>query len=51
MKGDTVSDLLIIGSGGAGLTGALTAAQSGKRVTVVTKTLPTAAQTAMAQGG
>ncbi len=44
-------DLLVIGSGGAGLTAALTAAQSGNTVTVVTKTLPTAAQTSMAQGG
>ena len=44
-------DLLVVGSGGAGLTAALTAAQSGSTVTVVTKTLPTAAQTSMAQGG
>ena len=44
-------DLLVIGSGGAGLSAALTAAQSGSTVTVVTKTLPTAAQTSMAQGG
>jgi succinate dehydrogenase / fumarate reductase flavoprotein subunit len=44
-------DLLIIGSGGAGLSAALGAHAAGLRVTVVTKTLPTAAQTAMAQGG
>ncbi len=44
-------DLLIIGSGGAGLTAALTAHEAGLSATVVTKTLPTQAQTCMAQGG
>lgn len=44
-------DLLIIGSGGAGLSAALTARACGASVTVVTKALPTTAQTAMAQGG
>jgi len=44
-------DLLIIGSGGAGLTAALQAKAAGLAVTVVTKTLPTQAQTCMAQGG
>ncbi len=44
-------DLLIIGSGGAGLTAALNAKEAGLSVSVVTKTLPTGAQTAMAQGG
>ena len=44
-------DLLIIGSGGAGLSAALEAAGRGAKVAVVTKTLPTQAQTCMAQGG
>ncbi len=44
-------DLLIIGSGGAGLSAALEAASRGAKVAVVTKTLPTQAQTCMAQGG
>jgi succinate dehydrogenase / fumarate reductase flavoprotein subunit len=44
-------DLLIIGSGGAGLTAALTAHEAGLSVKVLTKTLPTQAQTCMAQGG
>jgi len=46
-----MTDLLIIGSGGAGLTAALAAHEAGLSVTVVTKTLPTQAQTCMAQGG
>ncbi len=44
-------DVLVIGSGGAGLTAALAAHEAGLSVTVVTKTLPTQAQTCMAQGG
>ncbi len=44
-------DLLVIGSGGAGLTAALHAHEAGLSVTVATKTLPTQAQTCMAQGG
>jgi succinate dehydrogenase/fumarate reductase flavoprotein subunit len=44
-------DLLIVGSGGAGLSAALEAATLGAKVTVVTKSLPTQAQTCMAQGG
>ena len=44
-------DLLIIGSGGAGLSAALEAAGRGAKVAVVTKTLPTQAQSCMAQGG
>ncbi len=46
-----MTDLLIIGTGGAGLTAALTAHEAGLSVTVVTKSLPTQAQTCMAQGG
>jgi len=44
-------DVLIIGSGGAGLTSALTAKQKGANVLVVGKSYPTASQTSMAQGG
>jgi len=44
-------DLLVIGSGGTGLSAALEAASQGASVAVVTKSLPTRAQTCMAQGG
>ncbi len=44
-------DVLIIGSGGAGLTAALAAKKEGASVTVVGKTYPTNSQTSMAQGG
>jgi len=44
-------DVLIIGSGGAGLTSALSASKAGALVLVVGKTSPTASQTSMAQGG
>jgi len=44
-------DVLIIGSGGAGLTAALAAKKEGASVTVVGKAYPTNSQTSMAQGG
>ena len=44
-------DILIIGSGGAGLSAALSAKQKGSNVLVVGKSYPTASQTSMAQGG
>lgn len=44
-------DVLIIGAGGAGLTAALHAKQSGADVIVLTKEYPTRSQTCMAQGG
>jgi len=44
-------DVLIIGSGGAGLTAALAAKNAGASVTVVGKAYPTNSQTSMAQGG
>ncbi len=44
-------DVLIIGSGGAGLTAALAAKKEGASVTVVGKTYPTNSQSSMAQGG
>jgi len=44
-------DILIIGSGGAGLSAALSAKEEGSNVLVVGKSYPTASQTSMAQGG
>lgn len=44
-------DILIIGSGGAGLSAALSAKKNGSSVLVVSKTYPTQSQTAQAQGG
>jgi len=44
-------DILIIGSGGAGLSSALSAKKAGAKVLVVGKRRPTASQTVMAQGG
>lgn len=44
-------DVLIIGSGGAGLSAALYAKKAGASVLVVSKTYPTHSQTSQAQGG
>jgi len=44
-------DVLIIGSGGAGLSAALESKQCGKKVVVLSKTYPTQSQTCQAQGG
>ncbi|MEA2049839.1 MAG: FAD-binding protein [Campylobacterota bacterium] len=44
-------DVLIIGSGGAGLTAALNIKKSCDSVVVLSKTYPTASQTSQAQGG
>lgn len=44
-------DILIIGTGGAGLSVGLSAKQNGANVLLVGKRQPTASQTAMAQGG
>jgi len=44
-------DLLIIGAGGAGLSAGMRARELGLSVVIVSKNLPTQAQTCMAQGG
>ncbi|MCK5110678.1 MAG: FAD-dependent oxidoreductase [Arcobacteraceae bacterium] len=44
-------DVLIIGSGGAGLSCAIEAKRNGAKVLVLSKTTPTASQTCQAQGG
>jgi succinate dehydrogenase/fumarate reductase flavoprotein subunit len=44
-------DILIIGSGGAGLSAAIEAKRAGKSVLLVSKTYPTESQTSQAQGG
>lgn len=46
-----MTDVLIIGAGGAGLVAALSAKEAGATVRVVNKTYPTRSQTSMAQGG
>jgi len=51
MTWDTGADLVVVGSGVAGLTAALDAAELGLRVVVVTKDAATAGCTALAQGG
>jgi len=45
------SDVLILGAGGAGLRGAIAAAEAGARVVVVCKSLLGKAHTVMAEGG
>lgn len=50
--GDTAYDVLIVGSGGAGLRAALAAAEDKSlKVAVLTKIVPTRSEFAMAQGG
>jgi NADH-dependent fumarate reductase subunit A len=44
-------DVLVIGSGGAGLVAAISAKEAGAAVKVVGKSFPTRSQTCMAQGG
>ena len=44
-------DILVIGSGGAGLSAALSAQKAGASVLVIGKSYPTTSQTSMAQGG
>jgi len=46
-----MNSVIIIGAGGAGLVAALSAHESGAKVTVITKEYPTRSQTSMAQGG
>jgi succinate dehydrogenase / fumarate reductase flavoprotein subunit len=48
---NNIIDVLVVGSGGAGLTAALSAKENGASVTVVSKTFPTHSQTSQAQGG
>jgi succinate dehydrogenase / fumarate reductase flavoprotein subunit len=49
--GEKMKSVIIIGAGGAGLVAALSAKESGAKVTVITKEYPTRSQTCMAQGG
>ena len=44
-------DILIVGTGGAGLSAALSAKEQGATVKIIGKGYPTASQTSMAQGG
>lgn len=46
-----IYDVVVIGSGGAGLSAALEAKKNGSKVLVVSKTFPTHSQTVQAQGG
>jgi len=46
-----MTDVLIIGAGGAGLVAALSAQEAGASVKVLSKAYPTRSQTSMAQGG
>jgi len=45
------TDVLVVGSGGAGLSAAWAAARAGARVTLITKGSPASCNTAKAQGG
>lgn len=45
------NSVIVVGAGGAGLVAALSAHESGAKVTVITKEYPTRSQTCMAQGG
>ncbi|HEY6114709.1 MAG TPA: FAD-binding protein, partial [Candidatus Dormibacteraeota bacterium] len=45
------TDVLVLGAGGAGLRGAIAAAEAGSRVLVVCKSLLGKAHTVMAEGG
>ena len=45
------TDVLVIGAGGAGLRGAIAAAEGGARVLIVCKSLLGKAHTVMAEGG
>lgn len=51
MKLIKMYDVVIIGSGGAGLSAAIEAKKNGSNVLVVSKTYPTHSQTSQAQGG
>ncbi len=51
MKEVKMVDVLVIGSGGAGLVAAISAKEAGATVKVVGKSFPTRSQTCMAQGG
>jgi succinate dehydrogenase / fumarate reductase flavoprotein subunit len=46
-----MTDVLVIGAGGAGLVAALSAKEAGASVKVLNKSYPTRSQTSMAQGG
>ena len=46
-----MKSVIVIGAGGAGLVAALSAKESGAKVSVITKEYPTRSQTCMAQGG
>lgn len=48
---DMIYDVLIIGSGGAGLSAAIEAKKNAQKVVVISKTSPTSSQTSQAQGG
>ena len=48
---NNITDVLVIGSGGAGLSAALEAKRNGSKVLVLSKTHPTHSQTCQAQGG